>query len=396
MFDRAIIILAIAQTLVWGCVFYIFPALLLWWESGFGWSRSVLTGAVTMAILATACSSVIAGRLIDKGLSHIMMPVCTVVAGVAIALLSQVMEVWQFYALWLVAGIAMGGCLYDPCFALLTRARGRHARQGIIVITLFAGFASTIAFPTAHTLSDMYGWRMAASVFAGVTIFITAPLMRIGASMVEAEARRAPEVQSEPEIKDVSFLKLPQFWCLAIGFSFAALLHGTVLHHLLPILADKGIDRELSVLAASFFGPMQVAGRLMIMATGHRVANHVMTAICFCTLIVSVVFLMVSGVALIYLVAFVVSFGAAHGITNIIRPLLARDILGRSSFGAKSGYLAMAYIGGGAIAPYLGSLIWLSGGYNLVLLCLIGVGGIGLVLLMLAQHYATRDLKEAL
>jgi hypothetical protein len=65
--------------------------------------------------------------------------------------------------------------------------------------------------------------------------------------------------------------------------------------------------------------------------------------------------------------AFVILFGSAYGTISILRPLVARDILGPGSFGAKSGALALPYLAGSATAPFLGSLIWSVGGYELVL-----------------------------
>ena len=54
MKDRPILLLAIAQTLIWACIYYSFPALLLHWEASLGWSRADLTAAVTLAIFMSA------------------------------------------------------------------------------------------------------------------------------------------------------------------------------------------------------------------------------------------------------------------------------------------------------------------------------------------------------
>jgi hypothetical protein len=73
--------LAIAQTIVWAGLFYSFPALILRWETEFGWSKTELTGAVTLAIGLSAVFSPLAGRLIDRGLG------ARVLAGGALAAL---------------------------------------------------------------------------------------------------------------------------------------------------------------------------------------------------------------------------------------------------------------------------------------------------------------------
>ena len=145
--DRAIIFLAIGQTLVWAGLFYIFPALLLRWENDFGWSKTELTAAIMFAVLLSAFFSPLSGKIIDRGRGAELMTGCAVFGGICLAILSMVEQAWQFYAVWLCIGVAMAGCLYEPCLALVTRNRGEKAKSSIIFITLVAGFASTISFP---------------------------------------------------------------------------------------------------------------------------------------------------------------------------------------------------------------------------------------------------------
>jgi hypothetical protein len=69
--------------------------------------------------------------------------------------------------------------------------------------------------------------------------------------------------------------------------------------------------------------------------------------------------------------------------------VIARNLLGERQFGAKSGALALVYLVGSASAPFLGSLLWGWGGYELVLPGLILLAVCGLVLYLVAQKQAT-------
>ena len=71
--DRPIVLLALGETLIWAAIFYVFPALLLRWEQGLGWSKADITGAITLAILMSAFTAPLAGRLIDRGHGAVMM-----------------------------------------------------------------------------------------------------------------------------------------------------------------------------------------------------------------------------------------------------------------------------------------------------------------------------------
>ena len=380
--DRGILYLAVAQTLAWAGLYYIFPALLVRWEQSLGWSKADLTGAITLTLFLSACASPVAGKLIDIGKGPIMMASSTILGGLCIFALSFATTPIVFYLIWGIIGITLAGSLYEPCFALITRAYGSHAKRGIIWVTLIAGFASTICFPISHLLAEVFGWRHTVQIFAAVVICIAAPLMWKGAQTVEQSGKRNRVEKHESSKNYVVFVRTWIFWFLALGFAFAAVIHGVTLHHLLAILHDQAIQPAVAVTAAAFIGPMQVIGRLVVVIFERHVSVHHLAIGCFLGIGGSVLFLLAAGYAPTLLVGFVILFGGSYGIVSIIRPLIARQILGGRSFGAKSGALALFYLTGSASAPFLGSLVWIIGGYGLVLplLFILSLFGLGLYL----------------
>ncbi len=389
--DRAIIFLAVGQTLQWAGLFYIFPALFVQWEQAFGWTKPQITGAITLAILISALFSPLTGRIIDKGKGAELMFSCAVVGGICLYFLSLVSDLQWFYFIWAAIGITMAGCLYEPCFAMITRARGERAKRGIIIVTLIAGFAGTVSFPTAHALAESSNWSTAVKFFALVIIFIAAPLTLRGAQLLEQSISNKHHLDASINNPDrYRFLSRPSFWLLAVGFATVAILHGITIHHLLPLLHDRGIQAEIAVVAASFIGPMQVMGRLAMMALERHSSNHGVTIACFIVTGISIIFLFLAGTTPTLLVCFVIMFGAGYGMVSVIRPVITRDLLGEQNFGAKSGVLALLFLTGSAIAPYLGALIWNQGGYDLVIKVsfLLAMAGLGLYLV--ANKLTTR------
>ncbi len=315
-----------------------------------------------------------------------MMTTATLVGGCCLLLLTQVEYRWQFYLIWGLIGVCMSGSLYEPCFALITRARGAEAKRSIIFVTLVAGFAGSVSFPVAHSLASAFGWRSAVMFFGVTAILVVAPIMWLGASAVErAGVHRHSEI-SHLSLAERSFLQSPVFWCLALGFGLGAVMHGITLHHLLPILDEREIHPEVAVIAISFIGPMQVAGRLAMMAAERHVSNHGIAVTCFVLMAASILLLIGAGTTPVLLVGFVILFGGAYGMVSIIRPVIARELLGERQFGAKSGALALVYLAGSAAAPFLGSLGWSWGGYGLVLPSLMLLAALGLGLYLLAQQ----------
>ncbi|MEM6988431.1 MAG: hypothetical protein AAF499_18095, partial [Pseudomonadota bacterium] len=202
-----------------------------------------------------------------------------------------------------------------------------------------------------------------------------------GKAQVQAESTATPT--------ELHFLRRPAFWLLAMGFSLLAIVHGAVLHHLLPILDESGLSADAAVLAASCIGPSQVAGRLAMVAIGSRMSNRGLTIASCCLIGSAVVLLNIGATTPIVLALAILCFGGAYGTISILRPLVAREILGGLRFGAKSGALALPYLVGSASAPFVGSLVWLVGGYDLLLTLLAILAVAGCLLYVLASRTQT-------
>lgn len=373
-------LLAAGEIIVWAGLFYIFPALLLRWESSFDWSRIELTGAVTLALSVSAICSPFVGRFIDRGMGPRLVATGALVGGMCVFLLSFLDALWQFYFLWAVIGFSLAACLYEPCFILITRAYGKEAKKGIILVTLVAGFASTVSFPTAHLIAEQWGWPMVTRCFAIVVMAAGAPMLYVGAVIIERDGHGIVELHRD-QPRAIVFLRNPVFCFMAVAFALLALVHGTTLHHLLPILSDRKLEIGSAVLVASLIGPMQVAGRLVITVLSNRLSHKLIAYGCFLFIGIALVFLYFSWFGFSVAITFALVFGSGYGVVSIIRPVIARDLLGDQHFGAKSGLLAFFYLAGSAAAPYTGSVIWAIGSYDLVLfvLWILTFAGFGLI-----------------
>lgn len=376
--------LAIAETIVWAAMYYSFPALLLEWEKDFGWSKTELTGAVTISLLISAAASPFAGRIIDHGHGRRLLVGSTLFGAVCLVLLSRVTEIWQFYAVWILIGLAMAGCLYDACFAILTRTMGDSAKRAITLVTLVAGFAGTVSFPSANALASTVGWRGALVVFAAVMVSIAAPLFWTACGRADKNPHATLLPAGSKMAAAGRLVKSPLAWCLAICFVAMALNHGVLINHLLPLLDERGVQHETAVLAASMIGPMQVMGRLAMMAA----ERHVATSLLFiaCTIAGAVASLSLYGSQAIpyLLVSFVLFQGAGHGVISILRPVIIAEYLGRHDFGLIAGVLAAVFLVGYALGPTVGSLLWEAGGYDRVIEFSFAMAALGLVSITLA------------
>lgn len=386
---RAIIQLAIGQTIFWAGLYYLFAALLIRWEMAEGWSKTTLTGAFSGAILMAAIFSPIAGRLVDQGNGPKVLAGAALVGAGLVALLTSASNEWMFVAIYLGLGACLGCCLYETCFAFVTRTRGKESKRAITLITLFAGFASTLSFPLCHAITEAFGWHYAAYTLSAMVTFIGVPLIWTAANFLEktyqqSEADTAAELAASPEPPKqqpapVRLIKNPVFWLIAGGFALLGGNHGIVINHMLPILDDRGLSRDAAVLTASMVGPMQVAGRLAMMAVENRISSHAITTACFFAVGGATAALFFAPAIPMLLVLFVILQGSGHGVTSIMRPVIVRELMGEKNFGAISGAIAVPYLMMWAVAPLLGSLLWAAGGYDLALMVIGAFAVIGLL-----------------
>ena len=359
---------AAGEILAWAGLYYAFPALLPHWEQALGWSKATLSGAFTLALVVSAVAAPFAGRLIDRGYGAALLSGSILAGGVLLVLLSRVEHAWEFYAVWGAIGLIMAGALYEPCFAHLTHVLGGDARSAITTVTLVAGFAGTVAFPTAHWLAGAFGWRYAVLGFALVAILVASPLMWFGARFGNAGERIQDRARDHRNREAWSrAIRRPTFWLLAVAFAMVALNHGMLITHLLPLLAERGVAPVLAVLAASLIGPMQVAGRVAMLTAGARLSIGAICVVSFLCMAGAAGLLYAAAAIPMLVFGFVLLQGSGYGVTSITKPVVTAEFLGREGFGAISGMQATAYMGAFAAAPMLGAVLWELGGYNLVI-----------------------------
>ncbi len=388
-FRRIVWPLAIAQIIMWAAMYYMFPALLLEWERDLGWSKTELSGAFTLALVMSAVLAPGVGRIIDRGFGRRIFTGSAILGSLFLALLSMVTKLWQFYAVWIVIGMAMSGGLYEACFAILTRVMGTKAKQAITLVTLVAGFAGTLAFPGAHALVGIFGWRGTVLSFATVIILIATPLIWFGCRFSERQGETPKVIAGHETTETFGIFRSTRFWLLAVAYTMIALDHGVLLTHLLPLLDDRGIQSEAAVLAASMLGPMQVAGRLAMIAVGPRVSTLGIFIVAYISMAIAALSLLGSGTVPVFIVCFILFQGAGFGVMSIMRPVMTAELFGRNNFGLISGSLAVPYLGAAAAAPTIAAIICLVGGYDLVILFAIGASGFGLVSLLAAATLST-------
>ena len=364
-----ILFLAVAQTILWAGLYYLFPALFARWELNLGFSKTAIASAFTSALIISSLLAPLVGNLIDKGHGQKILIGSSILGAAGLIVLSFSSEFWVFFLTWSVIGIALSGCLYEPCFAYVTKVRGTKAKDAIIFITLIAGFAGTVSFPVANIFADFINWQASARLFAFVILLFVVPILFLS---TKNEDKHSINLNSSPD--KISNYKLrddlirPEFSYLFFSFFVLALAHGMIITHIIPLLIERNISNSIQLLISASIGPMQVLGRIiMIILQKQNFSINIISTLTFLLKIIGTVFLIYANDNIYFLILFVIFQGSGAGMTSISRAVVTANNMGYERFGSVSGAMSIGFTGGTALSSFLGAQLWEWNGYDFML-----------------------------
>ena len=370
--------LAAAQLVSWGSIYYSFSLFVVPMESELGWSRAALNGALSLGLFISGLVAYPIGARIDRHGGRAVMALGSLVGAVLFAAWSRVDSLALFYAIWLGLGLALAATLYEPVFAVVTRAFPGDYRTRITALTLVGGFASTVFIPLTQLFIDQLGWRGALVALGVCNALIALPvhalLLRDGAGASDDAARAETQRVGDAALQRA--LRHPAFWALAICFTAYYATFSAMTFHIIPLLAERRVPTAIIVAAIATIGPAQVAGRIALLALGRRFSTPLAGRIAFLGLPCSVLLLLALPASIIGLFAFAAIYGAANGIITIIRGTAVPDLLWREGYGAINGALTLPANVARAAAPFGAALVWsAAGSYDAVLWSIL-LGGV--------------------
>ena len=401
-----VVTLGVTETISWGILYYAFTVYLAPMQAELGWSRGDMTGAFSLALLLAGLAAIPVGRWLDRHGPRLLMTIGSIAATLLVLAWSNVVSLQQLYLIWAAIGLTMSATLYDPAFATASRWFERQRVRALTLITLMAGFASTIFIPLAGWLVQVEGWRpslvILAAVLAGGTIAPHALLLRRrpedlglrpdGGRLV----RRSDEAPRRPGMQVSQALRHASFAWLTAAFWLATVSTAAVGVHFFPYLQDRGYDATFAASLTGLIGAMQVGARLLLTPFGNRVQPRLLAASILALQPLSLLALLLirstAGV-----VVFVILFGAQRGLNTLARPALLADLYGAAQFASIAGVLQFALSLAQAAAPFgAGAAYDALHSYEPVLWALAVVSALAVLAILRAKPEASNKLQSHL
>jgi len=356
--------LAIAQLVSWGSIYYAFPLFVVPMEGAMGWSRTATNAALSVGLLISGLAAYPVGTWIDHGHGRRVMVCGTLLAAAMLALWSQAHSLITLFVVWIGLGVAMAASLYDPVFAVITRDFPRSFRTKITLVTLVAGFASTVFIPLTQILVDRLQWRDALLALAASNLAICLP---IHVFAIGRDAPRDDDRDSKAALKATNAaatgraLRTPTFWALTVCFTAYYATFAALTFHLVPLMAERRASPALILTTMAVIGPAQVLARVLWFTIGRNVRPSIVGVVITTAFPASVLVLVFAGTSPTLLILFAVVYGGANGMMTILRGTIVQDVMWTEGYGAVSGLLSMPSNIAKGIAPISAAAIWTVG-----------------------------------
>jgi hypothetical protein len=345
---RTIACLGLSQLICWGISYYPIGELGVQMTSDLGWSRVVVYGGFSVALVVMGLASSWVGRLIDLHGGRAVMAAGSIAMALGCAGLAASRDVVTYYLAWMCLGVAMRCTLYDAAFATLVRLGGAGAGRAMSWITLPGGLASTVFWPIGHALAASLGWRGAQLVYAGFAV-LTLPLhlaIPRGACAVETVTGPLPRPLAERDRR------------VTIGLYLLVVMLTTSLNtamsaHMIGLMSGLGVAAVVAMSVASLRGVGQVLARLAELVVGARLHPLDTNLVAASVMLLAFVAAVAGGALLPSLIAFSFLYGASNGILTITRGTVPLVLFGPRGYGGfVGGMLVPGYVLS-AVAPMI-------------------------------------------
>lgn len=322
--------LAAAQLVSCGSIYYAFSLFVVPMENAMGWSRTSTNAALSIGLLVSGLVAYPIGTWIDHGHGRRIMVLGSALAAAMLALWSQAHSLATLFVVWVGLGIAMAATLYDPAFAVITRDFPDSFRTKITLITLVAGFASTVFIPLTQGLVDWFGWRGALLALAAANLAICLPLHALS---IGRDAPREDNAAHKSAVKNTNAtatqraLHTPIFWALAVCFTAYYATFAALTFHLMPLITERRVSPALILTTMAGIGPAQVLARVLWFTVGRNLRPSTVGIVITIAFPASVGILMGAGTSPTLLILFAVIYGGANGMMTILRGTIVQDVM---------------------------------------------------------------------
>ena len=391
------------EALIGALVFHAYGAYVVLLREEFGWSKTMLSAAFSMARAESGILGPIQGWLTDRFGPRTLIRVGMVIFGVGFMLLSQINSPATFFlAFFIIAvGSSLGG--YLPIAVAIVNWFRRRRALALSISSTGMPMGGLLAALVVLSLGR-FGWRWTAFGSGVLILLVGLPLARLvrhrpepygeqpdGVSPDEASpgapAGRGGAGSATRDFTPREAVRTGAFWLIALGHGSALLVVSAVMVHLMVHVTEKlGYSLRQGAAVVGLMTVTQVIGQVSGGWAGDRWNKRAIVVGCMAGHAAALL-LLASASAFWMIAAFAVLHGLAWGVRGPLMSALRADYFGSASFGTITGLSSMVVMFGMMGGPLVaGILADRTGSYELGFQVLAALAALGSVFFVLASR----------
>ena len=348
----------------------------------FGWSRTELSGAVSIGGILGALAAPALGAFLDRNGARAVLGLAVLLTAVSTFMLSFTQSLAFFYLFYCSARMSFAGPYDLGIYGSIVSWFVRRRTFATSIATL-AQMTGLVAMPlVAHFAIDAGGWR-SAWIAIGVTVLLVGflPTWLLHVRRPEdlgqrpdgepAPARAAPGAGAfaaaghapEPAYSRRQALRTPAFWLLALYTLLIYPVQSGISLHQAPLLIERGLDPAVAAAAVSTFAALSALAGFGYGFWPRRLPLRFALALVGASLAASSLLMnTVHAASTAYAAAAL--FGLGIGGLLTVLPVAWAEYFGRESYGAIRGVALAIQVAAQAAGPVLsGALRDATGSY---------------------------------
>ena len=389
-----------------GTFFYSYGVFLPAMCNEYGWSRALVGGGLSVALLAFGLPSPLIGASIARFGPRANIVLGNLLVVIGLAGMSITTEVWQIYLFYgILVGLGSGFGLYLTCTTLVNNWFIKKRSLGMGLVISAGGLGGFMFPPLVTWLISNLGLQMAWLVLALIQLVCTvligglilvrnrpedigqAPdgISNAHANEIEEEKGRTSRVYQSPLDWQVrQAIRKPTTWLIATLCAANFLAISTITAHQVAYLKDIGFSPIVASIVLGVIPGMSILGRLGFGLLGVRFEVRYLAIISSITQVIALVILLATkNLLLIYTYAML--FGISYGALVVALPTFIGAYYGRAHYAQILGLIfPLAAIAEAAGPIMAGAINDAMGTYTLAFAIITGFSTVGLVCAILA------------